>query len=98
MDLPFSSVFLTTLQIFSPEITLIYDQRWCIRHWKYFNIPAILVKGELGEFQIYFRKISLHQQKFLMVSVLSNSPWLLRNLKNVQNETTKHFSVGNTFL
>jgi len=35
-------------------------------------------KGELGEFQIYFRKISLHQQKFLVVSVL-NSPWLSRN-------------------
>jgi len=33
----------------------------------------------------------------LVVSVLSNSPWLLRNLKNVQNEITKLFSVGNTF-
>jgi len=39
----------------------------------------------------------MHQQKFLVVSVLSNSPWLQRNLKNVQNETTKLFSVGNTF-
>jgi len=34
----------------------------------------------------------LHQQKILVVSVLSNSSWLLRNLKNVQNETTKLFS------
>jgi len=54
-------------------------------------------KGELGEFQIFFRKIPLHQQKFLVVSVLSNLRWLLRNLKNVQNETTKLFSVGNAF-
>jgi len=57
---------------------------------------AIHLKGELEELQIYFRKIPLHQQKFLVVSVLSNSPWLLRNLKNVQNGTTKLFSVGNT--
>jgi len=42
------------------------------------------IKVEL-EFQIYFRKITLHQQKFLVVLVLSNSPWLLRSLKNVQN-------------
>jgi len=54
-------------------------------------------KGKLGEFQIYFRKIPLYQLKFLVVSVLSNSLWLPRNLKNVQNETTKLFSVGNTF-
>jgi len=55
------------------------------------------VKGELGEFQIYFRKIPLHQQKFLVVLVLYNLPWLLRNMKSVQNVTTKVFSVGNTF-
>jgi len=30
------------------------------------------LKGELGELQIYFRKILLHQQKFLVASVLSN--------------------------
>jgi len=36
-----------------------------------------IIKGKLGEFQIYFRKIPLHQQKFFVVSVLSNSPWLL---------------------
>jgi len=54
----------------------------------------VFLKGELGKLQIYFRKIPLHQQKFLMVSVLSNSPWLPRDLKNVQNETTKLFSVG----
>jgi len=42
------------------------------------------VKGELGELELefYFRNILLHQQKFLMVSILSNSPWLPRNLKN----------------
>jgi len=38
----------------------------------------------------------MHQQIFLVVSVLSNSPWLPRNLKNVQNETTKRFLIGNT--
>jgi len=35
---------------------------------------SVLIKGELGELQIYFRKIPLHQQKFLVVLVLSNSP------------------------
>jgi len=49
------------------------------------------VKKELGKFQIYFRKIPLHQQKFLVVSVLSNSSWLPRISKSVQNETTKIF-------
>jgi len=39
------------------------------------------LKGELGELQNYVRKIPLHQQKFLVVLVLSNSPWLPRNLK-----------------
>jgi len=39
------------------------------------------LKGELGELQLYFRKILLHQQKFLVVLVLSNSPWLPTNLK-----------------
>jgi len=42
----------------------------------------IELKGELGELEFCFRKIPLHQQKFLVVSVLSNSPWLLGNLKN----------------
>jgi len=28
-------------------------------------------KGELGELEFYFRKITLHQQTFLVVSVLS---------------------------
>jgi len=31
-------------------------------------------KGKLGELQFYFRKKPLHQQKFLVVSFLSNSP------------------------
>jgi len=29
-------------------------------------------KGELGELQIYFKNILLHQQKFLVVLFLSN--------------------------
>jgi len=32
----------------------------------------------------------------MIVSVLFILPWLPRNLKNVQNETSKLFSVGNT--
>jgi len=39
-------------------------------------------KGELGELRFYFRKIPLYHQKFLVVSVLSNSLWLPRNFKN----------------
>jgi len=39
-------------------------------------------QGKPGELEFYFRKIPLHQQKFLVVSILSNSPWLPRNLKN----------------
>jgi len=46
-----------------------------------------MIKGELGEFQIYFRKILLHEQKFLVVSVLSNSPWLPRYLKKLVPRT-----------
>jgi len=40
----------------------------------------------------------MHQQKFLLVSILSNSTWHgCREIwKNAQNETTKHFSVVNT--
>jgi len=56
------------------------------------NSRKLEFKGELGEFQIYLRKIPLHQQNFLLVSVLSNSLQLRRNLKNVQNENTKLFS------
>jgi len=37
------------------------------------NIMTCYLKGELGEIQIYFRNIPLHQQKFLVVSVLFNS-------------------------
>jgi len=40
----------------------------------------------------------MHQQKFVVVLVLSDSPWLPRKLKNVQNETTKLFLIGNMFL
>jgi len=45
------------------------------------SLIYFLIKWELGELQIYFRKIALHQQKFLVVSVLSNSPWVAENLK-----------------
>jgi len=38
------------------------------------------LKG-IGEFKDLFRKIPIHQQKFMVVLVLSNSPWLQRNLK-----------------
>jgi len=54
-------------------------------------MPCLALKGELGELQIYFIKIPLHQQKFSVISVLSNSLWLPRNLKNIPNETTKLF-------
>jgi len=47
----------------------------------FFVCQLLYIKGELGELQIYFRKIPLHQQNFLVVSVLSNSPWLPKNFK-----------------
>jgi len=42
-----------------------------------------LFKGELGELQLIRNIKNRNHQKFLVVSVLyvSNSPWLLRNLK-----------------
>jgi len=49
------------------------------------------VKGELGEFQIYFRKIPLHQQKLLVVLLFSNSPWLPRKGELERTETNKNF-------
>jgi len=61
-----------------------------------YTTPHLTIKGEIGELQFYFRKIPLHQQKFLVVSVFSNLPWLPRNLKKFQNKSTKRFSVGNT--
>jgi len=45
----------------------------------YMELPRL--KGELGELQFYLRKITLHQQKFLVVSVLSNSPWFSGGLR-----------------
>jgi len=39
---------------------------------KTFLCFRIIVKGELGELQIYIRKIPLHQQKFLAVLVLGS--------------------------
>jgi len=60
-------------------------RRWCSWHMIAQIILTIYLqfKGELGELQIYFRKIPLHQQNFSVVSILSNSLWLLKNLKNV---------------
>jgi len=45
------------------------------------TIYSTELKGELGKLQFYFRKILLHQQTFLVISVLSNLPWLPGNLK-----------------
>jgi len=45
------------------------------------TVPKTYFKGELGELEFYLKKIPLLQQKFLVVSVLSNSPWLPKNLK-----------------
>jgi len=53
---------------------------WHKHNMEFLNNDTI--KGELGELQFYFRKIPLHQQIIFVVSVLSNSPWFLRNLKN----------------
>jgi len=55
-----------------------------------------LLKGELGELVFYIRNTPA-STKILVVSILSNSPWLPKNLKNGQNEVTEHFLVGNTF-
>jgi len=62
----------------------------------FFNIVFSL-KGELGEFQIYFRKTPLHQQNYLVVLffLIRLSCWEI--WKNIQNKITKLFSVGNTF-
>jgi len=60
-------------------------------------MPANLKENQ--ENSRFTLEILLYQKNFgVFGSVLCNSPWLLRNLKNVQNETTKLFSVGNTFL
>jgi len=42
----------------------------------------MVLKGNKVNWNFFFRKIPLYQQKILVVSVLSNSPWLARNLKN----------------
>jgi len=59
---------------------LIFSRGECfLRYWVN---NLMIFKGELGELEFYLRKISLHQQKFLVVSVFSNSPRFPRNLKN----------------
>jgi len=54
------------------------------------------IKGELGVIQIYFRKIPLHQQNLLVVSVPSNLPFAKIFEKMSKMKLLKHFSVGNT--
>jgi len=62
------------------------------------NTQPTGIKGELGKLEFYFRKIPLHQQKFLVVSVLTNSSWLSRNLNLMdQNEVTKLFQLATLF-
>jgi len=57
------------------------------------------LKGELEELQIYFRKLPVHQQNFLVISVHSNLPWLPKKFEKMsKKKLTKLFSVGNTFL
>jgi len=49
-----------------------------------FRLPnTACFKGKLGELQLYFRKLPLHQQNFLVVSVLSNSPWVAEKFENI---------------
>jgi len=52
-----------------------------------------LIKGELGELQIYFRKIPCINKNFWW----SRFFFCWEIWKMDQNEVTKHFSVGNTF-
>jgi len=54
----------------------------------------VYFKEKQGVNQIY--KDIPASTKLLVVLVLSNSPWLPRYLKNIQNEITKHIPVGNT--
>jgi len=87
------------LQLFFTSNSVVFVDRgrkniFCLRAQGTLATP--LIKEGQGEFQIYFRKIPLHQQNFLVVSVLSNSLGCRGIWKNVQNETTKLFSVGNT--
>jgi len=42
---------------------------------KILKLHERMLKGKLGELEFCFRKVSLHQQKFLVISVLSSSPW-----------------------
>jgi len=51
----------------------------------------VKVKGKLGELEFFFKKILRHQQKILVVSVLSNRLCCREIWKNVQNKITKLF-------
>jgi len=70
----------------SEQIDADLEPHMILKTWKLIGSRLLLItigfKGELGEFEFYFRKIPLHQQKILVVSVLSNSTWLPRNLIN----------------
>jgi len=48
------------------DIISMFTQIECNNHY--------YIKGEVGKLKFYFRKIPLHQQKILVISVLSNSP------------------------
>jgi len=65
--------------MFSPKPL---KKNWCRSVLSFSRKTQKPLKGELGELEFYFRKIPLHQQKILVVPVLSDLPWLLRNLKN----------------
>jgi len=73
-----------------------YSKMFCfcssaLLHLSFYSNSVNFVKGGEGGARTFLgagypsyatgRKIPLHQQKFLVVSVLSNSPWLPRNFK-----------------
>jgi len=63
------------------SLTFIYNNN-LLEHEEYFYSKfKNYVKVRTRRMQFYLRKISLHQQKILIVSVLSNSPWLPKTLK-----------------
>jgi len=57
----------------------------------------MITTEELGKLEFYFRKLPLHQQKFLLVSVLSKSkpsPWRNHNLI----QTASNYQQSQVFL
>jgi len=51
------------------------------------------IKGELGELEFYFRKIPLHQQKFLVVSVEKFEKWIKIKLLSTFCQAMMHVQV-----